>query len=224
MSDVEKRKAILVACCLNNLYSCYASLQTFLNFLLMKKQQKTNKIIHKIISSTISKSSKKKAKRNSPRFWIRPGQTRSWWDNFCAGQKVSEEWKENFRMSQESFEKLCTVLRPYIQKNKTRFRDPISVEKQVAATLYYLVDEGKKRKVANSFVIGKLTVSKIIRRVTQAISKYLRGKYIVSPTNEKDIEEMASNFFNSHGFPRMKELKGHYLTQVTLSIGKENTR
>ena len=36
MSDLEKRRAILVACCLNNLYGCYASLQTFLNFLIWK--------------------------------------------------------------------------------------------------------------------------------------------------------------------------------------------
>ena len=83
-SYVEKKVAILVAilaCCLNNLYDCCASLQTFLNFLIMKKQI-SNKTIHKIFSSTISKSSKKKGKRNSPRFWIRPAQTSSWWDNF----------------------------------------------------------------------------------------------------------------------------------------------
>ena len=92
----------------------YASLQIFLNFLIMKKQQKRNKIIYKIVSSNISKSSKKKGKRNSPRFWIRPEQTGSWWDNFCAGQKVSEEWKEMLCISQENFEKLCTELRPYI--------------------------------------------------------------------------------------------------------------
>ena len=159
MSDVEKRKAILVACCLNKLYGCYASLQTFLNYLIKKKEQKRNKLIRKFISSTVSKSSTKKTKRNSPRLWIRPGQTSSWWDNFCAGQKVSEEWKENFCTSQESFEKLCTELRPYIQKNKTRFRDPISVEKQVATTLYYLADEDRMRKVANSF--GNSTVSKL---------------------------------------------------------------
>ena len=34
---------------------------------------------------------KKKGKRNSQRFWIQPRQTSSWWDKFCAGQKVSEE-------------------------------------------------------------------------------------------------------------------------------------
>ena len=45
-------------------------------------------------------------------------------------------------MPQESFEKLCNKLKPYIQKNKG-LQDPISVEKQVAATLYYLADEGR---------------------------------------------------------------------------------
>ena len=68
--------------------------------------------------STISKSSKKKGKRKSPRFWIRSGQTGSWQYNLCAGQQVSEEWEENFYMPQKSFEKLCTKLGPYIQKNK----------------------------------------------------------------------------------------------------------
>ena len=101
----------------------------------------------------------------------------------------------------------------------------------MSATLYYFADEGRMRKVANSFGIGKTTVSKIIRRVTQAISKYLGSKFIVLPTNEKDIEEMTSNFYNSHGFPQFigavdgthVGVKSHHLTQLTLSTGKENT-
>ena len=67
-------------------------------------------------------------------------------------------------MPQESFEKICTRLTPYIQKNKV-FQDSISVEKQVATTLYYLEDEVRMRKMANSFGMGKSTISKIIRRV-----------------------------------------------------------
>ena len=35
MSDVEKRRAVLAVCCLNNLYGFNALLQTFLNFLIM---------------------------------------------------------------------------------------------------------------------------------------------------------------------------------------------
>ena len=67
-------------------------------------------------------------------------------------------------MPQEIFEKLCIKLRPSIQKNKG-FRDPVSVEKQVVAALYYLADEGRMRIVANSYGIEKWTISKIIRHV-----------------------------------------------------------
>ena len=42
-----------------------------------------------------------KRERKPRRFWIRPGRTSLWWDNFL--NDVKEEWKENFRMSRVSF-------------------------------------------------------------------------------------------------------------------------
>ena len=42
MSGVEKRRTVLVACFLNNLYGCYASLQAFLNALIMKNNNNNN--------------------------------------------------------------------------------------------------------------------------------------------------------------------------------------
>ena len=51
----------------------------------------------------------------------------SCWDNYWAGQKVCEEWKENFRMSQESFEKLCTELKLHIQKKQNHISRSNSV-------------------------------------------------------------------------------------------------
>ena len=42
---------------------------------------------------------------------------------------ISKEWKENFRISERSAYILCEDLRPYIQKQTTRFHKPISVEK-----------------------------------------------------------------------------------------------
>ena len=100
MFDVGKRKAILVACYLNNLYGCYASLPTFLIFLNNEKTKtKRNKIILKSTSSTISKSFRKKGKRNSSRFWIRLGHTSSWWDNFYPDQKVSESLRNGKKTS-----------------------------------------------------------------------------------------------------------------------------
>ena len=37
------------------------------------------------------------------RFWVRPGRTDAWWRNFEKNVVLPEEWRENFRMSRESF-------------------------------------------------------------------------------------------------------------------------
>ena len=78
-------------------------------------------------------------------YWVRPGRTNIWWENFVKGVVIQREWKENFSMHQDTFFKLCSELRPFIERQKTNMCKPIDVEKQVAATLYYLSDEGRLR-------------------------------------------------------------------------------
>ena len=56
------------------------------------------------------------------RFWIRPGRTSAWWDNFVSQTVDPEEWKENFRMSQPSLLKLSEEVRPYIEGKSTSQR------------------------------------------------------------------------------------------------------
>ena len=41
---------------------------------------------------------------------------------------VEEEWKENFRMSHVSFFNLAGLLRPYIERQDTHMRKPVTVE------------------------------------------------------------------------------------------------
>ena len=94
---------------------------------------------------------------------------------------VPEEWKENFRMCKENFLKLCAELRPYVERATTGMRQPIEVERQVAATLYYLSDEGRHRKTANAFGISRSATSVIVRRVTRAISEHMGPQYIKLP-------------------------------------------
>ena len=59
-----------------------------------------------------------------------------------------------------------------------------------------------ERKVANPFGIGKSTASKIIQRVTQAISKFLATKYVWVPSTEEDVNNLVKNFYEQHGFPQ----------------------
>ena len=45
--------------------------------------------------------------RRKRRFWVRPGGTAAWWQNFLDNIVIPESWRENFRMSDENFYKLC---------------------------------------------------------------------------------------------------------------------
>ena len=134
--------------------------------------------------------------------WKKPGRTSAWWNNFQKGTVVPEEWRENFRMSQDSFTELCTQLRPFIEKKITKMRVPISVETQVAVTLYYLSDEGRYRKVANAFGISRSSVSIIVRTVCIAISVHLGPKYIKLPTTQDDVRYAADKFEEQTGYPQ----------------------
>ena len=67
-----------------------------------------------------------------------PGDVMNCGDNFIAQRVTAEELKENLHMNCETFLKLCDDLRPNSEGKATRMRMPLSVEKQVAVTLYYL--------------------------------------------------------------------------------------
>ena len=90
---------------------------------------------------------------------------------------------------------LCDELRPFLQKQSTAMRDALSVETQMAATLYYLADESRFRKVANAFGIGKSSVSTKIREVCMVITKYLGPKYIKLPSTIEEVEMLTSGFW-----------------------------
>ena len=141
-------------------------------------------------------------KRKKRKYWVRPGRTLLWWENFVNNIVVAEEWRENFQMSKENFMKLFDKVRPFLLKQSTNMRSPISVEKQVAVTLYYLSDKGRYLKVANAFGIGKSTVSETVRRVCKCISIVLGPEYIKLPTSEQDVKQAVSNFYDAHGFPQ----------------------
>ena len=92
-------------------------------------------------------------------------------------------------MSRESFLVLCQQLEEHLIKRNTRFRKGVSGQEQVALALYYLSNEGRRRKIANAFGLGKSTVSAIIRRVCKVITVHLTLKYIRFTKTKEEVEE-----------------------------------
>nr|XP_023651694.1 putative nuclease HARBI1 [Paramormyrops kingsleyae]XP_023651695.1 putative nuclease HARBI1 [Paramormyrops kingsleyae] len=135
-------------------------------------------------------------------FWVKPGRSSAWWDNFVNESVVPEEWQENFRMSRTALLILSEKLRPNIEGKKTQMRSPVDVVKKVACTLYYLADEGQLRETANAFGLSRQVVSKIVRQVCKAITLSLGPDYIKTPRTEAEVKDAAANFYRCHGMPQ----------------------
>ena len=105
-------------------------------------------------------------------------------------------------MLKNSFYKLCDLLARFTSKNTTYMRQPISLNTQVAAVLYYLSDAGRLRKTANSFGIGKSKVSCIVNNVTEMICQHLGPKFIKLPLSENEAQHLTHCFEKVLGFPQ----------------------
>eukprot|EP00112_Aurelia_sp_Birch-Aquarium-sp1_P002200 Seg1236.9 transcript_id=Seg1236.9/GoldUCD/mRNA.D3Y31 product="Protein ALP1-like" protein_id=Seg1236.9/GoldUCD/D3Y31 len=139
-----------------------------------------------------------KAKR---RFWRKDGRCAGWWKNVRDVEIQHEDWRENFRMPKQVFDKLCDILRPHIQRQVTNMRRPVAVEAQVALALYFLSDGGRMQKTANAFGLASCTVSRIVKRVTRAITSKMKD-FLKMPETEEEVKESAANFFKEWGFPQ----------------------
>ena len=141
------------------------------------------------------KRTRKKKSSGRRRFWVKPGRSSQWGDNFVNDLVTEEDWKQNFRMSKECLYQLCHEVGPYIVKQDTKMRKALADDEQVAVTLYYLADEGRMQKVANAFGRAKNTVSGVVKRVTHAISSVMGPKYVRHPQTEEEVEEMTRFVF-----------------------------
>ena len=64
------------------------------------------------------------------------------WENFIKDKVPESEWERNFQMSRKRFYEFCDMLRPYLEKKRTRITTPIFAKAQVGSFLYYIRDEG----------------------------------------------------------------------------------
>ena len=82
-------------------------------------------------------------------------------------------------------------------------RKPISAECQIASFLYYISDEARYRKRANTFSISRGLVSLIIRKVSKAIVEFLGKYYMKLPETVVGVEGPNTKIFRTPRIPTM---------------------
>ena len=105
-------------------------------------------------------SRSKQYRRTAPliverRIWSKEKST-DWW-NRTVVEFNDEEWRENFRMSRTLFNYLCSELREQIERQDTRLRCAIPVDRRVAITLWRLATNADYRSTGHIFGVAKGT-------------------------------------------------------------------
>ena len=62
----------------------------------------------------------------------------NWYDRIVLQTFTDEQWVENFRMTRQTFTKVCRVLEPDLPPMENTVRDVIDVQKQVELTIFLL--------------------------------------------------------------------------------------
>ncbi|CAH3165783.1 unnamed protein product, partial [Porites lobata] len=75
--------------------------------------------------------------RRPRRAWVFP-RPQNWFQELLNNNALDHWWKENFRVSRDTFEYICQLVGPALQRQNTRMRDAIPVPKRVGASLWRL--------------------------------------------------------------------------------------
>jgi len=95
----------------------------------------------------------------SRRAWVWP-RPQNWFRLLIANPQHFL-WKEHFRVTHETFEYLCDLVRADLEKRQTRMRAPISVEERVGLALWRLATGNIYRSCGLQFGYGKSTAKYI---------------------------------------------------------------
>ena len=197
---------------LNAIFLALASLATafqccgfLLSYLLIEKRRQQRIALQMVNQYNVAVARLKHVRRRAVcrrgRVWRIPGRTAQWWQNLYNRVLPESEWKKNLRMERDHFMALADELRPFIQPGiSPRGLDVLSVEKQLAMTLYFLKDQGSLAMTANGFGVAFCTVSVVVRKVCYIITNVLGPKYIKLPTTNEQINELVTGMENKYGF------------------------
>ena len=105
-------------------------------------------------------------------------------------------------MSWDTFNVLCQELRPHIERQETRLRMAIGVEKHGAVTIWKLATNVAYRTISALFGLGRSTVCVSVVETCNAIAKLLFPRYVSFPTDER-LREIVSMFETCWGFSQV---------------------
>ncbi|XP_048345239.1 putative nuclease HARBI1 [Sphaerodactylus townsendi] len=129
-------------------------------------------------------------------YWMYPRST-GWWEKIVLGLWGDDQWLHKFRMTQQTFFEIVSVLKGQLLRQRTSMREPIPVEKRIAIAIWYLANRNTYREVQEQFGVGLSTVGEIITEVCFALEIEL---YLKTVCLDPDVTKVMDGF-SRLGFP-----------------------
>ena len=109
----------------------------------------------------LSLRARRELARQPRRAWVFP-RPQNWFEQLLNNNALDHWWKENFRVSRDTFEYKCQLVGPALQRQHTRMRDAIPVPKRVGASLWRLATGECYRPVRTDGWVGKTNCRKML--------------------------------------------------------------
>ena len=139
--------------------------------------------------------------RNRRRMWAYP-RPQHWLEEMLNNRVLHSLWKKHFRVSRGTFDYICGIVSRDIQRQNTRLRQAIPVQKRVAVALWRLGSGNSFRSTAITFGIGKSSAVKICHSFSEAINRRMND-FISFPVEENEVRETISKFEEKVNFPQV---------------------
>ena len=137
--------------------------------------------------------------RRRPWVWPRP---QNWFRVLLRDHSLDVLWKEHFRVTLPTFEYICNLVRPDLQKQQTRMRTPISVEERVGLALWRIATGNSFRTCGLQFGYGKSTAKCICEEFEKALARK-KDQFIQFPVTREDIQNSIDEFEEKYGIPQI---------------------
>ena len=138
---------------------------------------------------------RRRRRRRFHPYWTFPRPVESWFEIHMYQRNFPEAFfRRHLRMGRDSFDNLLTLLRGYVQRENTRFRDCIPPEKVLAIGLYRIAHGGSYDNRALAMNVGKTTVHEAFRDVVNALYD-IRNDLIKLPVTVDETVPWSQRFF-----------------------------
>lgn len=174
---------------------------------MMKKafraRQRRRRMLLVFLNRQIEERRNKRARQavTPRRAWAWP-RTQKWFDLLLADRSLGSQWPEYFRVTRQTFEYLCDLLRPDLQRQDTRMRKATTVEKKVLVGLWRLATGNSFRNCGQQFGLGKSTAKEACNSFEGALLSK-KDTFIKFPSTRQEVKEKMDTFEELYGIPQI---------------------